>query len=554
MGELCLPAIFGAFDEVKNKASVSHSVVVYGALNDDLFPDSPTRNVVLKLALPSEPSDNSLEVERKMYGLVHELLKSETPHLLEGLYEGTCTDESILDMKFSEKRSERTLYEQWAGLRLERIYSSFTLAQRQRWTEELAQSNTAWSFQNVAFLANMAFPMSTVSFVVTPKMAGMSLAAFLEKRGADLTAEEFIEIAVQIAQCLAVLEKHRISHHDLHFGNIWIRELPEGPELVVYSYPKPPPGQENYSVLSRFRVTIFDFDRASGDGLYNTRLAPDGEFCSFYGSCNDFVHNYDWYTVLSWFREMQTDESIPVPATILSLLRDNDAATDRWLGHPCSCPRANGANPVEASSPAPLRQNQSFSAGTAGRSLSSSIQIRGASVNSPSSFRSGGAGRANASRQSQKTSPGSFKPPLDSAAAQDQGSIMLNASFDEARAQHAWADSIPVAEECKTCTLRRAFLDKLMSAEDFVRQFAHRNNGEFAEQSPEEANEEVPRSFDSQQQEEAPPSDAEEREQAPMNASSRSMHGLADHSRSGSRSRRRGRRFSKSRRSSHHRR
>src|SRR5258706_15539580 len=67
---------------LKTVQSASNSIFVEGKWNQ--------KDVMVKLSLRTDPEDNGLEIERKMYMFVHSTLNKQTPHLLEGLEQGVC--------------------------------------------------------------------------------------------------------------------------------------------------------------------------------------------------------------------------------------------------------------------------------------------------------------------------------------------------------------------------------------------------------------------------------------------------------------------------------
>ncbi len=354
---LCLQDILSGFDEVKKMTSESEAVMIIGSLREGVFPERKEREVVLKLTLPSSANDNSLDVERKMYMLVHEKMRWQTPHLLEGLYESTCDDTALLNLEFSENRAEKSLFDRWAALRAKHVWKSYPKVRRDKMIEQLSElGHEEFSWDLVVQTFDLMLPVTKVHFVVTPKMKDIALADFIQQPGVarSLSGDDMMEMSLQVAQAIVVLEDNNINHHDLHLGNIFIRVLPK-PDVIVYQFPKPPLGQNNYSVTSKFLLMLFDFDHATGQAAeVKNNMLENTNLCKSLGACSKFEKNLDWYAFVSVFVPFMKKVKGHVPEALENLLQGDVSWNDAYPGHPCSCEvYKNDKDPPSPENPLP---------------------------------------------------------------------------------------------------------------------------------------------------------------------------------------------------------
>src|SRR5690242_44363 len=118
MASVCFLSLVENWEPVQAPSSRSSSLQLFANLKPGMLRDTTVQKVVVKMSLSSEADDNSLDVERSVYMEVRKKIKQETPHVLEGLFEGTCkTDDVIKKMQDSMNPSEASLYSRWFMLR-----------------------------------------------------------------------------------------------------------------------------------------------------------------------------------------------------------------------------------------------------------------------------------------------------------------------------------------------------------------------------------------------------------------------------------------------------
>lgn len=330
---LCLQDLLDSMEEVKKTTSKSRSIFVYGRLKPDVLPEIPASDVVLKLALPSQPLDNSLEVERKIYMRIRKELIVLTPHLLPGFYAGSCNDTAILQYANSTDPISKSLYLRWATLRAPTAFLLYPKQVREEMRKEvIKEKGGLFTFDKwVEVYEDIAFPPTTIEFVMTPKMTGMRLDDALARGGPQFFSEiQLLSIAVQMAQAISVLESKQINHHDLHLGNIFFQPL-RRTDKMSYSFPFP------FEILVDFSLLIYDFDHASNPGFVENNTLTR-HYCMGFGECDTFVPNFDWYGFLMQFLDVLTALGFPVPSALSNIMIDNvEGVQDVHLGHPCTC-------------------------------------------------------------------------------------------------------------------------------------------------------------------------------------------------------------------------
>ena len=349
MTSMCVGDILANWNPVKKTSSASESVLVFGELKPGVFPNLADRKVVVKMSPFQENSaDNSLEVERKMYMRMKDEVRDLTPHVLEGVYYGSCTDAAILNLKDSENEPEFTLYEEWITLRRAYIFSHMSAEQKAIVTERLKARfpGKEATFFRVLKVAPELFDESKpmrLEFIVTPWLTDKPMTDFLSKpvhmlsQCTGMPEAEVLKVAGQVAQCLIVLGSKGIMHHDLHTGNIFLRRVAGGgPQEITYNFPLPTDGfRVNYSITSHYFATVYDWDHSSSPELFNGTI--EAKFCESVGHCNYYVKNFDWYTFVTYYIEDLKRGGLPVPQLLRDVLGANSSAQDAWVGRPCTC-------------------------------------------------------------------------------------------------------------------------------------------------------------------------------------------------------------------------
>jgi len=330
---LCFADILTSFDIVQETETASASVFVFGRLRSGVIPNVHGDDVVLKLSLASTEDNNSLEIERKIYMYIHNKIVPESPHLLEGLYESECTDTAIVAYNTSKDPAERSLFKTWQKLRMKVLMKTFSEQEQKDMRSKTRELYGKYNTENLMLAYKIILPPTKVYFIVTRKMSGIPLRVLLSdpKTKMELSETDLMEIILQVAQALAVLEFHKINHHDVHYGNIFVDVLATPRKITYSNFPKPTSGQTPYSITSRYFVTLFDFDNASGAGLVNTFLTHHR--CQQVAMCNEFVSNFDWFRFLGQFRQYWERKGMAVPPRVMDLFHHGDdvAQGDPWF-------------------------------------------------------------------------------------------------------------------------------------------------------------------------------------------------------------------------------
>ncbi len=348
----------------------SESFFISGILEKD--------EVMVKFALRSPKDDNSLEIERNFYMYVTKHLVELTPHLLGGLFVGSCSIETFSLLK--NKIEVEKLKEEWVTLADPEIdliqdkekenrtpkhknsYDNYNSDSEfdssgsesesnseqddfQEHKKELIHKERSFIQASKIILSNPKkyTNLDKVYFVVTPKLKGVNLSKFIKdsENKNEISSPNFaLEIALQLAQVLTIFENKEIRHNDLHTENIFIEVLAE-PRLFTYIYPF------EFKVLTKYKITIFDYDKLSfrSHGWVNKGLETD-PLCKEIGECDEFVKNADWYMILTFLIGLL--ESVGIGVTPLRIAynskelidiknfkveKDKDAA----LGRACMC-------------------------------------------------------------------------------------------------------------------------------------------------------------------------------------------------------------------------
>lgn len=343
---LCFGDLLESWQPVKKTETASEALLVFGKLKPNVLPDVASRDVVVKIAPTTlDPERNGLQVERDLYMVMHDTVIHWTPHVLQGLFEGHCSDQVILDMEGKTTKPEATLNEQWVSLRRKALLHALPEEQYillgQRLQRQLGRNDVdEEDFFDAYDLFKLDYPIE-MSFIVTPRLFDATLNNFFTQGVHTLsepkpTERDILQIAAQVAQCLAVFEKEEIMHHDLHTGNVFLRRLPEK-QQIVYKYPKREGVEQK--LTTGFFATLYDFDHGTGRGFDNTTITH--EFCITIGECNGFVKNFDWYTFLTYYILTLQMGGFKVPGLLRKALVGNDPSQDAFTGRPCTC--INGA-------------------------------------------------------------------------------------------------------------------------------------------------------------------------------------------------------------------
>jgi len=217
-----------------NKNSASSSIIIFATLN---YNDINNKDIVLKITYkPLDPTNNSLDVEEQIYrNVISNLLNNNhTPHLIEYIA-------SIHQCAFD--------------------YSKYKFDSE---TKKLLQQFSATYQEN--------FDLKEATITILSKTTGKTLLDTIQ----TINHNQQIILIFQLLFTLLCFKNITLRHNDLHFGNIFVENIPS----TVYNY-----RIDNYiiPIKQSLLVKIYDFDRGS---IYLPSVSRNYEIDLYY--CNDF--------------------------------------------------------------------------------------------------------------------------------------------------------------------------------------------------------------------------------------------------------------------------
>jgi hypothetical protein len=176
------------------------------------------------------------------------------------------------------------------------------------------------------------FDLDELQLVITKKAQGETLHEWLTSEKLSEATNFLEDVLFQLAYTLVIFEDFGLMHHDLHLGNVFVKELPSLLHLSVNV------GEGKTMVRNvRYFVQIYDFDQSAkvetkfnSVAMHNTLLEND--FCARFGQCNEFHKNVDWFTILYFIYH-----SMPHP--LIRNLVNKDLLRNKNLafpGRPCT--------------------------------------------------------------------------------------------------------------------------------------------------------------------------------------------------------------------------
>lgn len=169
------------------------------------------------------------------------------------------------------------------------------------------------------------------NILVLEKGTGTTLHDFSKHRK---SLDSWVVVMMQIIYCLVQLSELRITHYDLHLGNVLIDEC-DPYETITLQVSR----ELAVSFRTRYIVKIFDFDHAFVDHPeYKNELLTD--LCDLVGECNTFTSGWD---ISQLFANTVLD-GVNVPSEIKDFIyevsneefmihhKNNNVA---FQGHPC---------------------------------------------------------------------------------------------------------------------------------------------------------------------------------------------------------------------------
>jgi len=342
----CFLDLLERWEEVKPSTSNSTSIQLFANLKPGKLRSTTTQKVVVKISPPSDANDNALEVERGIYIYIHKQIARDTPHILEGLLEGTCeSDDVVKEWKHDDDPRKQSLYKEYFAMRIAKEWPLVSTARKKQIQKAFAKCNIPMTAHNLAMRAKLTLEPKPIRYVITPRLFDVPLGDFLideewARTRATLTVTDIYSIMLQMAQGLYVLGQKKIMHNDLHTNNIFIKV---GAHYRAIPYMVP----TKCALLARAFVCFYDFDHGTGPEFHNTTL--DNDFCESLGECNEFTANWDWYTFLSSLDEILSyeDNNVPVPPILKKLIQKANPETDAFMGRPCECVKRDKKDPKQ---------------------------------------------------------------------------------------------------------------------------------------------------------------------------------------------------------------
>lgn len=241
------------------KDSVSPSIIMAGTL----FPSSADKdggdnNVIIKASYKNRDlRDNSLDVEIAIYkNIMTNLVNNHhTPCVMSYLGSGICTNisEFKLPKSISAKFDEET--------------------------------------ENIREYSGEDFDFDHLNLLYLEKSGGIQLLNWID---ASRSEKDVLSVIFQVVYTLMCFSNIRLRHNDLHFGNIFIEELP-APITMYFARG----GNRYVELKTKWIAKIYDFDRGSClHPAVPRNLLLDFNMCDNYGTCNAPNNKFDLFTFI----------------------------------------------------------------------------------------------------------------------------------------------------------------------------------------------------------------------------------------------------------------
>lgn len=119
-------------------------------------------------------------------------------------------------------------------------------------------------------------------------------------------------ILFQLFYAIYIFQQHKITHNDLHDGNILVETLDE-PVNLRYKI-----GDYIFNIRTNHKVYIFDWDLSYREPIKNDRL--ENIYCGMFAMCNVFDEYKDVEFIISLLKEYQIE--VPFPRTPFTEMLD----------------------------------------------------------------------------------------------------------------------------------------------------------------------------------------------------------------------------------------
>ena len=84
----------------------------------------------------------------------------------------------------------------------------------------------------------------------------------------------------------------KTNHNDMHIDNIWIKDTLEPVETTYVI------DDDSYTIFTRYKVMIYDFDRSYSVNLGKNKLIKDKSSRSY--QCNEFYPSKDLFKIVCY--------------------------------------------------------------------------------------------------------------------------------------------------------------------------------------------------------------------------------------------------------------
>ena len=176
------------------------------------------------------------------------------------------------------------------------------------------------------------------SFILTENMSkSILLSEWLHKKQEK---QSIFTVLFQISTAIYALNLMKIVHNDLHYENIFIQTL-DHPENIIYYI-----NGKEYSIISKYKIFIYDFDRVYCLKLKNNPYLDD-VFCNTYFQCNEFHENLDFIKIVcylfryEYIEEEESKEEEDVKKRLLEciIMKEKDYAKlqESYIGNENNC-------------------------------------------------------------------------------------------------------------------------------------------------------------------------------------------------------------------------
>ena len=140
---------------------------------------------------------------------------------------------------------------------------------------------------------------SKYNFLVSENVQFPSLHSFVRRRidTRDKYSNDEFSIFFQIIYACLIMEKFKLSHNDLHYENILIKEL-DAPINICYNITDDNGENKLYYFTTKYMPLIFDFDRAYWFYLGDNPFNNDSRLCKQIYQCNRNIPGRDLLQVI----------------------------------------------------------------------------------------------------------------------------------------------------------------------------------------------------------------------------------------------------------------